>query len=295
MSDLSKEANRLADGFAMGESPRWHNGQLWLSDWGAQEIVTLDLDGQRAATLAVPFPLPFCFDWHTDGSLLVVAGRHAGLMKQSAAGVLVQFADLSAISTGPWNEIVVDATGHAYVNSADAIAVVSPEGAMRKVSDGGALPNGMAITPDNRTLLLAESQGQCITAFDIASDSSLSNRRTWAGLSGYPDGICLDADGALWYADVPNKHCLRIREGGEILDVVSVDRGCFSCALGGHDGKTLFVVATEWRGMDQIAEVAAEYTGQVFAVTAPASAAGWRPTQVADRGELAGQGWRTAP
>ncbi len=276
MPDLSKRASRLADGLAMGESPRWHDGRLWLSDWGAQEIVAFDLDGRRSATLAVPFPLPFCFDWHTDGSLLVVAGRNAGLMKQGADGALVQFADLSAISSGPWNEIVVHATGHAYINSPDAIAVVSPDGAVRKVSDGGEFPNGMAITPDNRTLLLAESQGQCITALDVALDGSLSNRRTWADLSGYPDGICLDAHGALWYADVPNKHCLRIREGGEILDVVSVDRGCFSCTLGGDDGKTLFIVATEWRGMDKIAEVAAARTGQVFAVTAPAAAAGWR-------------------
>ena len=123
-----------------------------------------------------------------------------------------------------------------------------------------------------RTLLLAESHAKQLTAFDISSDGSLSNRCSWAELKGPPDGICLDAEGAIWYADVPNKQCVRVREGGEILLTVEVDRGCFSCALGGPDRRTLFIVATEWRGMDKIAEVTAARTSQVLTFTAPVPA-----------------------
>jgi sugar lactone lactonase YvrE len=186
--------------------------------------------------------------------------------------------DLGAISTSIWNEIVVDGRGNAYINSAEAIALVTPAGSVRKVADGGEFPNGMVLTPDNGTLLLAESHGNRLTAFDISSDGSLSNRRLWAALNGPPDGICLDAEGAVWYADVPNKRCVRVREGGEILLTVEVDRGCFSCALGGPDRRTLFIVATEWRGMDKVAEVAAARTGQVLTFSAPAPAPDRRVT-----------------
>ena len=133
-----------------------------------------------------------------------------------------------------------------------------------------------AITPDNTTLIIAESHGKKLTAFDIAPDASLSRRRVWADLgSGVPDGICIDADGAVWYADVPNKRCVRVCEGGDVLQTVSVELGCFACMLGGPDRRTLFVVATEWRGMEKIAEVAQARTGQVLTIEAPASGVGW--------------------
>jgi sugar lactone lactonase YvrE len=206
------------------------------------------------------------------GSLLVVSGREARVLRQDASHSLMPFADLSAISTNTWNKIVIDGRGNAYINSGEAIALVTPEGSVRKVADGGQFPNGMAVTPDNGTLLLAESHAKRLTAFDISSDGSLSNRRSWAELKGPPDGICLDAEGAIWYADVPNKQCVRVREGGEILLTVEVDRGCFSCALGGPDRRTLFIVATEWRGMDKIAEVTAARTSQVLTFTAPVPA-----------------------
>src|SRR5262249_2858013 len=126
-------------------------------------------------------------------------------------------------------------------------------------------------TPDNRTLIVAESHGKRLTAFDIDDDGDLSNRRIWADLgAGVPDGICTDAESAIWYADVPNKRCVRVRKGGAGLQTVEFDRGCFSCALGGSGRKTLFILATEWRGMDRIAEVAAARTGQVVVVDAPA-------------------------
>jgi sugar lactone lactonase YvrE len=267
MSDRSGDLRVIADGFAMGESPRWREGLLWFSDWGAGEIIALDLEGNRAATINVPFELPFCFDWSPDGSMLVVSGREARVVRRDVDGTFATFADLSTISTNPWNEIAVDAVGRSYVNSPDAIALVSSEGTVRKVADGGRFPNGMAISADNRILLMADSHAQSITAFDIELRGGLSGRRVWAELPGHPDGICLDAEGALWYADVPNQTCVRISEGAEVLDWVRTDRGCFSCALGGSDGRTLFIVAAQWRGMDKIAEVSAERTGQVLAVT----------------------------
>jgi sugar lactone lactonase YvrE len=134
----------------------------------------------------------------------------------------------------------------------------------------------MAVTPDNATLIVAESFAGRLTAFDIADDGSLANRRVWADLDGgAPDGICLDADGAIWYADVPNSRCVRVREGGQVLDTVELDRGAFACMLGGTDGRTLFVLAAEWRGPEQIEDALAARTGQVLAVRAPAPRAGW--------------------
>jgi sugar lactone lactonase YvrE len=130
------------------------------------------------------------------------------------------------------------------------------------------------VTPDNATLILAESYGKRLTAWDIAADGTLSGRRVWADLGdGAPDGICIDREGAVWYADVPNKRCVRVREGGEVLQTVELDRGCFACMLGGPDGTTLFVVAAEWRGSTDIAEEAG--TGVVVAVEAPAPGSGW--------------------
>ena len=150
---------------------------------------------------------------------------------------------------------------------------MTPDGAARQVADGVAFPNGMAVTPDNNTLILAESYGNRLTAFDIAPNGDLTNRRVWAALGeGTPDGICIDAEGAVWYADVPNKRCVRVREGGEVLETVEVDRGCFACMLGGSDGRTLFIVAQDWRGPET---GSGERTGQILTAVAPAPHAGW--------------------
>ena len=204
----------LLTGLAMGESPRWHDGRLWLSDWGAQEILAVDSEGRREVILRVPFLLPFCFDWLPDGSLVVVSGREGRVLRRDPAGSLTTYADLTSLSRNAWNEIVVDGRGNAYVNTADAIALVTPGGSARQVADGGAFPNGMAVTPDNSTLIMAESHGRKLTAFEIATDGSLSNRRVWADLGdGVPDGICLDAEKAMWYADVPEQ-AVRARPGG---------------------------------------------------------------------------------
>jgi sugar lactone lactonase YvrE len=273
--DVLSLLNILATGISMGESPRWHDGRLWFSDWGAQEIIAVDLGGNKEVMVKVPFFLPFCIDWLPDGRLLIVSGREGRVVRLEADGSLVTHADLSAIAAG-WNEIVVDGRGNAYVNSAGAIALVGSDGSVRKVAEGGAFPNGLAVTADNGTLIMAESHGRKLTAFDIAPDGGLSNRRAWADLKdGVPDGICIDQEGAVWYADVPNKCCVRVREGGEVLRTVELDRGGFSCVLGGLKSSTLFITANEWRGMEKVAETAAALTGQIFTIETHVPGAGW--------------------
>ena len=177
-------------------------------------------------------------------------------------------ADLTVVAEKglPWNEIVADGRGNAYINNQGfdfpggefapgTIAVLTPDGSVRQVADGIAFPNGMAVTPDNSTLICAESYGQRLTSFDIAADGSLSNRRVWADLGdGVPDGICLDGEGAAWYGDVPNKRCVRVRAGSEVLQTINLDRGCFACMLGGAGRQALFLVATEWRGTEHMAD-----------------------------------------
>jgi len=271
------EVKTLLTGLAMGESPRWHEDRLWFSDWGAQEIVVADLDGNREVVFRTPFGLPFCIDWLPQGPLLIVAGRESRLVRPASDGSLVLHADLRPLSDKVWNEIVVDGRGNAYVNGGPGIiALLTPDGAARRVADGIAFPNGMAVTPDNATLIIAESHGKRLTAFDIAADGSLSHRRVWAELGGgVPDGICVDADNAVWYGDVPNKRCVRVREGGRVLQTIELDRGCFACTLGGDGKRTLFMIAAEWRGMDNIAEVARARTGQVLCAAAPAPGVGW--------------------
>jgi sugar lactone lactonase YvrE len=272
----SHPAKIVVTGVAMGESPRWHEDRLWFSDWGAREILSIDSDGKSEVALRVPFGLPFCIDWLPDGRLLVVSGREGRLLRRERDGSLVTHADLRGPAGIVWNEIVVDGRGNVYINGGSGIALLTPEGALREMAGDIDFPNGMAITPDNSTLIIAESHGRKLTAFDIAGDGSLSNRRVWADLEGgVPDGICIDADGAIWYADVPNKRCVRVREGGEVLQTVTVDRGCFACMLGGRAHKTLYIIATEWRGMDKMAEVAQARTGQVLTFEAPAPHAGW--------------------
>jgi sugar lactone lactonase YvrE len=280
------ELQTLMTGLAFGESPRWHVDRLWLCDWGAQEVIAVDLEGKSEVVVRVPFPsFPMCIDWLPDGHLLIVSASEGLLLRREPDGSLSTHADLTGLSDHKWNEIVVDGRGNAYVNNVGfdfpggefapgMLALVTPDGSARQVAEGVAFPNGMVVTPDNSTLILAESYGSRLTAFDIAADGSLSNQRLWADLrGGVPDGICLDADDAVWYGDVPNKRCVRVREGGEVLRTIDLDRGCFACMLGGVDRRTLFLVATEWSGPANMA--GGQRTGQVLAVEAPAPGAGW--------------------
>jgi sugar lactone lactonase YvrE len=230
---------------------------------------------------------PFCIDWLPDGRLLIVSGGDGLLLRREPDGSLVTHADLTGLAQHKWNDIVVDGRGNAYVNNTGfdfpggefapgILALVTPDGSARQVADGVAFPNGMVVTPDNATLILAESYGKKLTAFDIATDGGLSHRRVWADLDGgVPDGICLDAASAIWYGDVPNKRCVRVREGGEVLQTIDLDRGCFACMLGGADRRTLFLMAAEWRGPAHMAAMAEARTGQVLTVEAPAPGVGW--------------------
>jgi sugar lactone lactonase YvrE len=275
MPTTQSEVQTLLTGLGFGESPRWHQGRLWFSNWGAQEIVAVDLNGNSQVVVRVPTTIPFCIDWLPDGRLLVVSGREGLLLRREPDGSLVTHADLTPLSTQGWNEIVVDGRGNIYVNGGPGIlALVTPDGTARQVADGIAFPNGMAITPDNKTLIIAESYGKRLTAFDIVADGSLSNRHVWADLGdGCPDGICIDAEGAVWYGDVPNKRCVRVREGGEMLQTINLDRGCFACMLGGADKTTLFMMAAVWRGFEHMNDGAR--TGQIYTMEAPFPGVGW--------------------
>ena len=273
----------LMTGLMFGESPRWRDGRFWIADWVAHEIIAVDLNGNSEVVVREP-SIPLCFDFLPDGRMVIVSGPR--ILRLEPGGSRVVHADLSSICKFGWNEIVVDGRANAYVNAAGfdlmagasfvpgIVARVSADGSARQVADGLAFPNGMAVTPDNSTLIVAESYGKRLTAFDIAANGDLSNRRVWADLGdGVPDGICVDSEHAVWYADVPNKRCVRVREGGEILQTINLDRGCFACMLGGADRRTLLLVATEWHGPAAMTD--GRRTGQVLTVKAPAPGVGW--------------------
>ena len=276
------EPHILMTDIGLGESPRWRDGRLWFADWGAQAVIAVDLQGRSEIVARSP-SAPFSIDWLPDGTLLLLSGGEGRLLRQEPDGSFAVHADLTGLSAKPWNELVVDGRGAAYVNTIGfdfpdgefapgSVAVVAPDGSARQVADDVAFPNGMAVTPDNATLILAESYANQVTTFDIAPDGSLENRRVWSALDGYPDGICLDADGAVWYADVPNQRCVRVRQGGEVLQEIELDRGAFACMLGRDDRQTLFILAASW-GDESTAEQAS--TGQLLTVAAPSPGVGW--------------------
>jgi sugar lactone lactonase YvrE len=251
------EVQTLLTGLALGESPRWHDDRLWVSDMGANEVVAVDAVGRRELIATIP-AMPMGTGWLPDGRLLIVSSRDGRLLRREPDGALVTQADLTGLASHPWSDLVVDGRGNAYVGNIGfdfpvgqfapgTVALVTPDGTARQVADGLAFPNGLAVTPDGGTLILAESYANRLTAFDIAPDGDLANRRVWAEVGdGVPDGICIDAENAVWYADVPNRRCVRVREGGEVAQTVELDLGCFACALGGPDRRTLFIVAAQW-------------------------------------------------
>jgi len=277
----------LLTGLGFGESPRWHDGRLWFSDMGTNELSAIDTAGEREVIATLP-GMPMGSGWlpEPDGRMLIVSSRDGKLLRREPDGSLVLYCDLAVLDPHPWSDMAVDSRGNAYIGNIGfdfpggapapgILALVTPDGTVRQVANDLQFPNGIAITPDNRTLIVAESYASRLTAYDIAADGSLSGRRVWAELdNAAPDGICLDAEGAIWYADVPNRHCVRVREGGELLATVALDRGCFACILGGADGRTLFIVAAEFAGPASFAP-GAPRTGQVVTVPAPAPGAGW--------------------
>jgi sugar lactone lactonase YvrE len=283
------EATSLLSGLVIGESPRWHDCRLWFAHWGTEEIVAVDLDGNTEVVAAGLPGLGWSIDWLPDGTLLVT-GR--GLMRVEPDGTMVPHADLTGVGVEDFNEIVVDGRGNVYVNGGcdfepgageapGVIALVTSDGSVRRVADGIAFPNGMVVTPDNSTLIVGESFARRLTAFDIADDGTLSNRRVWADGVG-PDGISMDAEGAIWtgVGEFGDNLVGRVREGGEVLERVQLDMACFACMLGGEDGRTLFMLTADWRMSDGFADNIARLTegprtGRVLVASAPTGAAGW--------------------
>lgn len=256
------ELDVLATGLRFGEGPRWHHGKLWFSDMYDHRVNTVDLDGTVETKVDVP-GRPSGLGWTPAGDLLIVLMEQRQVLRLDHDRLVVH-ADLNGVATWHCNDMVVDDAGRAYVGnfgfdlhaaeasgdfsarSTAAIALVQPDGSVSVAADGLKFPNGTVITPDGRTLIVAESMGRCLTAFDRADDGTLSNRRVWADLGDrLPDGICLDADGCVWFANAGGPECVRVAEGGEVLDVLTTDRPVYACMLGGPDGRHLFVLASQ--------------------------------------------------
>jgi sugar lactone lactonase YvrE len=284
------EPRVLATDLVIGESARWHDGRLWLSNWGAAEVLTFDEEGHREVATQVPTTIPFSIDWLPNGQLLVVAGPEQRLLRQEPDGSLVDHADLSGLPGG-LNEIVVDGRGTIWVNGGSDfypdegvapgfIAAIRPDGVVRQVADGIAFPNGMAVTEDNSTLIIAESFAGKLTAFEITDSGNLSGRRTFADV--LADGICMDAEGAVWTPSWAENEscCVRVAAGGEVLDRIPLDQSGFACALGGVDGRTLFMLTADWHMdedfMDNLNRLTTgPRTGQVLTTKVSVPAAGY--------------------
>jgi sugar lactone lactonase YvrE len=277
------EVRTLLTGRGLVESPRWHGDRLYFSDWSAGEVVAVDLAG-RSEVIAQVKSLPLCTAWLPDGRLVIVSSPDGLLLRREPDGSLVTHANLGQPG---WNDIVADGRGNIYVNrpgfnptAGEAfqpgfVYLVGADGLVRQVADDIAFPNGMAVTADNSTLIVADSYRHNLMGFDIGPDGGLSNRRIWAHLGdSVPDGICADEQDAVWYADVPNKRCVRVAAGGAVLETVDLDRGGFACALGGPGLTTLFIVAAGWQGMTG-PELVAPGSGQVLAIDVDVPGAGW--------------------
>ncbi len=260
----------LLDGVGFGEGPRWHDGRLWFSDFLRHAVSTVDDGGTRRVELELDEP-PSGLGWLPDGRLLVVAMESRRVLRVEHDGQVAIHADLSSIATGNCNDMVVAADGTAYVGNfgfdfyvgeplrTAAIARVTSGGDVSVAADGLEFPNGSVITPDGRTLIVGETMARRATAFTIAEDGTVRDRRVWAELGDVlPDGCTLDADGAIWFADAGSTVLVRVREGGEVLDSVDAGQRTFACALGGDDGRTLFVLCA-----DDVGEADGNPTGTI--------------------------------
>jgi sugar lactone lactonase YvrE len=252
------QTKTLLVGLGFGESPRWHNNKLWFSDMQLSRVMAADLDGKVEKVVEVPGH-PSGLGWLPDGRLLVVSMIDKRLLRLDQDG-LVEVADLSGLASGCCNDMVVDVLGRSYIGNFGLntdlsrqvvgpaeIILVTPDGESRIVASDLIFPNGSVITPDGGTLIVAETFASCLTAFDIEPDGSLSGKRVWAKLENgtYPDGICLDAEGAIWIANAYGHEVMRIRKGGQVTHHVKLSAHTFACMLGGPDGCTLFILAID--------------------------------------------------
>ena len=255
---MTLETTVLLDGLMFPEGPRWHDGKLWFSDMQAYQVMTVDLEGNAEKIVKVPGQ-PSGLGWLPTGQLLIVSMVDRRLLRLDPEG-LIEVADLNELASFHCNDMVVDREGRSYIGNFGfdlgvhpfvpkpaEIVLVMLDGDSRVVADEMIFPNGSVITPDGRTLIVAETFGHRLTAFDIKTDGSLKGRRIWSQLDGiFPDGICLDAEGAIWVASPgPTREVLRVCEGGEVTHRVNVDTTPYACMLGGPDRHTLFVLTSE--------------------------------------------------
>jgi sugar lactone lactonase YvrE len=267
-----RDVQTVLDGMSYLECPRWHDGRLYVSDFYTQRVYRVDLDGGGAAEPVAEVPeQPSGLGWMPDGSMLVVSMRDRRVLRVRDGGEPEVHADLSELAPWHLNDMVVDASGRAYVGNfgfdlmslapirETGLIRVDPDGSAAMAADGLRFPNGTVITPDGGTLVVAETLAGRLAAFDVDADGGLSNRRVWAQLSDTvdtedmgellaaggiaPDGIALDAEGCIWAADALGGRVLRVREGGEVVEEIAPGIGVFACGLGGADGRTLVMCA----------------------------------------------------
>ncbi len=280
---MAEKPRTVLGGLAFPEGPRWREGELVFSDMHADEVVAMKPDGSRRTVFKHDQPVSG-LGWLPDGRMLVVSMNDRKLMRIEADGSAVLHADLGSIATGNCNDMVVDGHGRAYVGNFGVgyppgppqpakMARVDPDGSVSVAAEDLVFPNGTIITPDGKTLVVGETFGARLTAFDVASDGSLSNRRVWAQMPerAVPDGICLDAEGAIWVASPTSNEALRVREGGEVTDRVATGRGCYACMLGGADRKTLYLLVA---ANSDPAECRAQKTASIDAVEVSVPGAG---------------------
>jgi sugar lactone lactonase YvrE len=272
----------LCDGLCFGEGPRWHDGELWLSDMHAHEVLRIDATGSKNHVVTVD-NRPSGLGWLPDGDLLIVSMIDRRLLRYDGEALRVH-ADLSGLADHHCNDMVVDSQGRAYVGNfgfelgsdpkSTSLICVEPDSSTRIVAQDLVFPNGSVITPDGSTLIVAETFAGRLTAFDIAGNGDLNNRRIWAQLpeGAVPDGICLDSAGGIWSASPTTSECIRQLEGGEVTHRAAVSQGAFACMLGGSDGTTLFILTAPSSDPEACAR---ERGGKVEFCSAPAAAAGY--------------------
>ncbi len=260
----------LLDGLTFPEGPRWHQNRLFFSDFFSHRVVAVDQSGVSETICEVPNQ-PSGLGWLPDGRMLVVSMLDRRLMRLDGDD-LVEAADLSGLAPFTCNDMVVDAEGRAYVGNfgfdlfageepcTTCLIRVDPDGTAKIVANDVFFPNGSVITPDGTTLIVGESRGQRLSAWEVSANGDLEKRRLWADLGqNIPDGICLDAEGCVWSADPHHNEVIRVREGGEVLQRVSTDRGAYACMLGGENRKTLFVCTSKHSGP----EAAKQLSGRI--------------------------------
>ena len=288
---MIKKTSTLMEGLTFGEGPRWHEGKFYFSDFYSHKVFSLDMDGNYELIVEVQGQ-PSGLGWMPDGTMLIVSMKDRKLLGFHN-NKLYEVADLSDLAGFHCNDMVVDNKGNAYVgnfgfNSYSGeeirganLILIRPGQAPCVAADDLLFPNGTVITPDGKTLIIGETYAARLTAFDINEDATLSNRRIWTdftlnakeGSVPVPDGMCLDAEGAIWVASPTTASVIRVKEGGEILDRIPVETNAYACMLGGEDLKTLFICTSNASGVDPEAAVK-EKSGKIEIVKVDVPGAG---------------------